>query len=249
MQDTYFWHKLNLYRNKIVIVILIILSSLSFESIGQNNRTENLSSYDEQWIHYGFLFGLHNSRYRVKFSEAFLSNAQDSISNIVPGNKPGFKLGFIANIHLYQYLDLRTSITFSFYEFDLDYIRTNAETLNVLNDPTMVEFPILLKYKSQRRGNTAFYLLGGINPSFEASASAEEENIEDTLETSGFNFAIDIGIGLDLYYPLFKFSPELRYSYGVTNRLKNNINDFNIGLRSLTTHNLALIFTFEGGPK
>ncbi|MEL6558066.1 MAG: porin family protein [Bacteroidota bacterium] len=248
MQDTHFWNKLNLHRNKIIICILLALMSVD-DVKAQRDTREHLAFYDEQWIHYGFLIGLHTSNYRIKYNEAFLGSAQDSVHSIVPNRLPGFKLGFIANMHVFQYLDIRASITFAFYEYELDYRFTDGTNLISLQDPTMVEFPILLKYKSQRRGNTAFYLLGGINPAFEASAKGDEASAEETLETTGFNVAIDIGIGLDLYYPLFKFSPELRYSYGLSNRLQPRINSFNTGLSSLVTHNISLIFTFEGGPK
>ena len=250
MQDTHFWNKLYIHRNKIIILILLALVSLDVEAQrDRRDKKENLPFYDEQWIHYGFLIGLHSSNYRIKYSEAFLSTAQDTVHSIVPNNLPGFKLGFIANIHAFQYLDIRASITFAFYEFDLDYRFTDGTTLNVLQDPTMVEFPILLKYKSQRRGNMGFYLLGGINPAFQASAKGDEATAEETLETTGFNLAIDVGAGLDIYYPLFKFSPEIRYSYGLSNRLQSNVNSFNQGLSSLVTHNITLVFTFEGGPK
>lgn len=228
---------------------MVLLALMTLDVKAQRDTKENLPFYDEQWIHYGFLIGLHSSNYRIKYSEAFLTAAQDSVHSIVPNNLPGFKLGFIANFHVFQYLDIRASISFAFYEYDLDYRFTDGSVINVLDDPTMVEFPILLKYKSQRRGNLGFYVLGGINPAFQASATGDEATAEETLETTGWNLALDVGVGLDMYYPLFKFSPEIRYSYGLNNRLNSNINSFNQGLSSLVTHNISLIFTFEGGPK
>lgn len=44
----------------------------------------------------------------------------------------------------------------------------------------------------------------------------EEANIED-LVTSGRDFTVDFGIGFDLYFKFFKFSPEVRFSHGLLN--------------------------------
>ncbi|MGB3465020.1 MAG: hypothetical protein WBA74_07115, partial [Cyclobacteriaceae bacterium] len=119
MQETHFWNKLYLHRNKIIICILLVLVTTDLKA--QRDTREHLAFYDDQWIHYGFLIGLHSSRDRIQYSDAFLSSAQDTVQSIVPNNSPGFKLGFIANMHIFQYLDVRASITFAFYEYELDY--------------------------------------------------------------------------------------------------------------------------------
>ncbi|MEM6831746.1 MAG: porin family protein [Bacteroidota bacterium] len=214
----------------------------------QNNPTENLVNYDDQWIHYGFLLGIHSSKYLIEYSDTFVSSAQDTVHSILPGNLGGFKLGFIANMKLSNYLDFRGSITVGFYENDLLYRFTNNTDQRELRDATMVELPLLLKYKSARRGNVAAYLIGGINPSFEAASRSSREDVVERLELSGWNVAFEIGGGFDMYYPFFKFSPEIRYSYGLRDLLTGEPNSFSVGLQRLTTQNLTVYLTFEGGP-
>ena len=68
------------------------------------------------------------------------------------------------------------------------------------------------------------------------------------MELKNFNMAFDIGIGLDLYFPLFKFSPEIRYSAGLRNMLSDKENIYNVNLDRLVTNNFAFFITFEGGP-
>lgn len=245
MQATDSWHKFYIHRRK---VILFVLLGLGLFTQAQNNPSENLVNYDDQWIHYGFLLGVHSSKYVTKYSEAFVSPAQDTVHSIIPGNLGGFKLGFIANMKISTYLDFRGSITVGFYENDLLYRFTNNTDQRELRDATMVEFPLLLKYKSARRGNVAAYLLGGINPSFEAASRSSREEVVERLELSGWNVAFEIGGGFDMYYPFFKFSPEIRYSYGLRNMLEGEPNSFSVGLSRLTTQNLTVYLTFEGGP-
>ena len=214
----------------------------------QNKIKENLIDYDEQWIHYGFLMSIHSSKYRIKYSENFTSPLMDTVHSIVPGNNGGFKLGFVVNMRIFQYLDFRILPTVGFYENDLVYQFTDGSSLRELKDATMMEMPLLLKYKSYRRGNVAMYLVGGINPSLEAAGKGDEVQTKQRLELKNFNLAIDIGAGFDFYFPLFKFSPEIRYSYGLRNMLTNKVNNFNVNLDEIVIHNIGLFITFEGGP-
>ncbi len=244
-------YKFYIHSCKVAFISLVLLLGLGVETYAQRNITENLIDYDEQWIHYGFLMSLHNSRYRIEYDEVFTTPRMDSLHSIVPGKLGGFKLGFVVNIFLFQYLDFRILPTVGFYEFDLSYRRTDGSVLRELKDATMMELPLLLKYKSVRRGNMAMYLVGGVNPSFEAAGKGDKVVKRDKLELKNFNLAFEVGAGFDIYYPLFKFSPEVRYSFGLRNLLdkrEDRPNDFTENLSRLVTHNIAFFITFEGGP-
>ena len=240
-------NQLYLRGRKIVLTSLLIFG-LAQSSVAQNNPSDNLLNYEDQWIHFGFLIGIHSSKYVIRHSDFFTSPAMDTVHSIVPGNLAGFKLGFVINMKVSQYLDFRLLPTVGFYENDLSYRFTNGITQRELKDATMVELPLLLKYKSARRGNIAMYMVFGVNPSLEASGKGDEQDVTQKLELRNWNIAIDVGIGLDIFYPFFKFSPEIRYSYGLRNMLTDNPNDFSVGLDKLTTQNLGIFVTFEGGP-
>ena len=107
-----------------------------------------------------------------------------------------------------EYLDFRSSITVGFYENDLTYRFTNNTDQRELKDAAMVEFPLLLKYKSVRRGNFAAYLLGGVSPAFEATSKSSREDVVERLELKSWNVAFEIGGGFDMYSPFFKFSQK-----------------------------------------
>ncbi|NQZ78264.1 MAG: PorT family protein [Ekhidna sp.] len=240
-------NKLHICWRKVILAFTLFIG-LSFSTKAQNNPTDNLIHFDDQWIHYGFAIGVHSSKYMIRYSDAFVSPAMDTVHSIIPGNLGGFKLGFVINMKLAQYLDFRIMPTVGFYENDLSYRFTDGVTQRELKDATMVELPLLLKYRSARRGNLAMYMLAGINPSLEASGKGDEQDVAERLELRNWNLAIDVGVGLDMYFAYFKFSPEIRYSYGLRNMLTDNINDFNVNLDRLTTQNLGIFMTFEGGP-
>lgn len=246
MQTIDLRHQLHIHRRKIIFLALCLV--LAAPSYGQNTLKENLTDYDAQWVHYGFSIGFHNSRYLIQYSDAYTSNALDTLHSVVPGHLPGWKVGFVVDMMLWKYMSFRILPTVGFYEQDLTYRMTDGSTERQLKDATMVELPLMLKYKSARRGNVAMYVTGGISPSIEAAGKGDELDAVDRLELRNWNVAIDAGIGFDLYFPLFKFSPEVRYSWGLRNMLTDEINPYNAALKKLTYQNISFYITFEGGP-
>ncbi|REE05749.1 putative protein-translocating porin PorT [Marinoscillum furvescens DSM 4134] len=246
MQTTHPRNKLYLYRYQIIVFLL--LTAMALPGQAQNDPKENLGDYDAQWIHYGFLMGIHNSRYRIQYSDDFARPEMDSLHSVVPGHLPGWKVGFVVDMNLLQYLSFRVLPTVGFYEQDLTYRYTDGTSHRELKDATLVELPLMLKYKSARRGNIAMYVTGGISPALEASGKGDELDTRERLELRNWNASIDAGVGFDLYFPLFKFSPEVRYSWGLRNMLTDDVNSYDQPLKKLTYQNISFYITFEGGP-
>jgi hypothetical protein len=207
---------------------------------------KNNPNYDEsRVISYGFLIGLHSSAYQINYSDAFVTPAMDTLHSVEPQWKPGFSLGFIVNYRAHEFLDLRVTPTVGFYEHSLTYRFTNGQSVNQLVETTMVEFPVLIKYKSMRRGNIRMYMVGGVRPGIEASGKKEIENVTNSLEVAAFNMSLEAGIGFDLYFPLFKLSPEIRFSRGIYNVLDNPDNIYGKPLKQLTTNTINIYFLFQ----
>lgn len=248
MQTSNIWNKLLIHSLKVILGVVIAFSLVPTASHAQLPGSLNLPNFDQQKIHYGFLIGGHNSRFRLKYSDEYITPTLDSVHSILPTQKFGFKIGFIVDFHLLQYLDVRIAPTFSFYQLGLDYRYDNGTIFRELRDPTYFELPVLLKYKSVRIQNRAIYLLAGLTPAIKVSGNKKEEDSSDRLLIEKFNLSIDVGVGLDLFQPLFKFSPEVRYSFGLLNVLDNEPNDFSAGIESLNIHSFTIYITFEGGP-
>ncbi|MGL1886684.1 MAG: PorT family protein [Reichenbachiella sp.] len=210
--------------------------------------TLNLPNFDDQKWHFGFMLGGHSGKYRSEYVDEFIDGQFDSLHSVVPHSKVGFKIGFIINYHIFELLDVRFNPTVSFNQFEMVYRFTNGESITDLQDPTYVEFPLLLKFKSVRRLNRRMYVLVGVNPMFKATGSKEREDPTEKLISKPFNLALDVGVGMDLYQPYFKFSPELRYSFGLMNALDDKENSYSAPLKQMTIHTISFFITFEGGP-
>jgi hypothetical protein len=62
----------------------------------------------------------------------------------------GFSLGFIVNYRITDLLDLRLTPQVAFYEQKVRYQYTDETFTDAVVESTMVEVPLLLKYKSER---------------------------------------------------------------------------------------------------
>ena len=243
MQNINIWNQFDLRRKKIIFSILFVLLFMGAPIMAQVSPNINLPGSDQKKFKYGFSVGIFNSNYKMKYADVFAIPAYDSIHAINPRGSMGFSLRFIANLKLAQYLDLRVTPGASFYENKIQFFYTdvaNAEKLTFV-EATRIEAPILLKYKSARRGNTRMYFVGGVTPSIRVSGKKNEDELDDRILIKKENLSVEFGFGIDLYYPLFRFSPEIRFSRGLTNILrtggKNGVND---GIKHLTLNSVTL---------
>lgn len=244
MYTTNLWRQLDLHRAKVILLGLLLAAGVShaqkFKWAPRNNP-----NYDDRKWTYGFLIGLHTTSYQIKYADNFVTPDMDTVHSVIPDWKPGFSLGFIVNYRVNDYLDLRLTPEVAFYEHTLRYNYTDGTHQDQLVETTMVEFPFLLKYKSMRRGNVRMYVVGGAKPGIEASGKKELENISDGIEVKNLNMSLEAGIGLDLYFPLFKFSPEIRFSRGVSNILDNTRNKYGKPLNYVNTNTITIYLLFQ----
>jgi hypothetical protein len=231
MHTAHIRNQFNIYWRKIAVTIFGVFIFFA-QASGQSRFNEiSKAGQDENFISYGFFLAGHSNSWRMKYSEAFLDPSNSDLANIqsiIPVFSGGFSLGFLVTFRLHDQLNLLVTPKVGFYEFrtDVNYFTAvpgsgNSgnefvfQTDTYINEATMVEFPVIFKYKAQRFNNTRMFFTGGGSAMFRTK-DQEEANIED-LVTSGRDFTVDFGLGFDLYFKFFKFSPEVRFSHGLLN--------------------------------
>lgn len=244
MHPAHFWNLFNIYRYKVGKTFLLSLF-IPLSSFGQEAFQYNLPFSDSKWLHYGFSIGLHTSSFQLKYSDKFVTPEMDSVHSIIPANAFGFSLGFITDFRLEDQFNIRVLPKVSFYEFPVDYNYTDDHIDPQLIEATYVEIPILLKYKSERHKNFRVYFVGGVAPGFEVSGKKRKEQSDNRLLTKEFNVNIELGFGIDMYYPLFKFSPEIRFSKGLLNLLREDEIGYSEGIESLKMNVVTLYLQFS----
>ncbi|HBH23304.1 MAG TPA: PorT family protein [Cytophagales bacterium] len=245
MHSLNFRNLFNLHRYQKIVALFGLLLAFSVHSAEAQRQFAkyNLPFSDDKWLHYGFSIGIHSAILGLKYSDQY--PGLDSLHSINPSATGGFSLGFISDIRLADQLNLRFLPKVSFYEFHVDYFFTTPKNDLQKIEATYVEFPLLLKYKSQRHKNFRMYMVGGLTPWVEATGKKRKENSDNKLLTQNFNLAVEVGFGVDLYYPLFKFSPEIRFSKGLLNMLKRDEDGYHEGINTLSTNVISLYFQFS----
>ncbi len=233
-------------------------SQSQFGRSGEDSKTvkrkgQNLVAYDNRLLHYGFFLAINRSGFRTNASPYFNQQLRDSsllpdakLYAINPRASIGFTTGFILNVRLFDFLDARILPTVSFYQRFVDFRYQNDSIVTELKQSTFsfIELPLMLKYKSQRRNNTRMYMIAGIKPGIEVG-SKKGEIQDDRLRATTFDFNLEYGFGFDLYYPLFKFSPEIRFSHGFSNLRNKDPNAYSKSISKMYTHTVSVYFNFE----
>lgn len=222
------------------ISLLFLSICLVLKAQAQDPRWTNLPTYDDKVMHYGFTLGMNASGFKQQFSPNYFS---DSLVKSSPNFVPGFSLGFIVNLRLHEHFDLRLLPTVGFYTRSITYDFAHSSETQAI-ESTFMEFPLLLKYKSQRRNNSRMYVVGGFKAALEAGAKKKQRKPTD-LRTNGFDFCLDLGVGADFYFQLFKLSPEIRFSHGLLNLLSNDPNIYSNSLSRLSSNTVSLYLNFE----
>ncbi|MDX5340259.1 MAG: PorT family protein [Cyclobacteriaceae bacterium] len=238
MQTTHFWYQLHLRRTKVILTALLVFLGLS-DGIAQGLfGLTSTSGSDDKTLSYGFFLAGHNAGYRLRYAEAFVQSTNPttgSVQSIYPKFTPGFSLGFIGILRIHDQVNLLFTPKIGFYEYhtEVNYFASpinlpgndspsptepNAfgiRTEELVSDETLVELPLLFKYRSQRFNNTRMYFIGGASYQFRTK-SQDEANV-DPLVTTGKDVAIEAGMGFEIYFRYFKFAPEIRFSHGLNN--------------------------------
>lgn len=246
MQAVNVWNKFIIHGHKIILACLL-LGLLPTDAISQRYKwaRENNPNYDERKISYGFMIGLHTSAYQIKYSDQFVTQTYDTVHSVMTPYSPGFSLGFLVNLRLYDVLDLRLMPKAGFYNHIVEYDYTDGTTQEQLVETTMFETPLLLKYKSLRRGNVRMYMVGGFTPGIEVSGKNDVQSTTANLSVKKGNLSIDAGFGFDFYFPLFKFSQEIRFSKGMVDLLGSDPSVYRDPIKRINTNTISVYFIFQ----
>ncbi len=246
MQAAHIWHKFALHRHQMTrLVVLFLFLSLGARAQSFKWARQNNPLYDTRKFSYGFAIGIHTSAYQVNYSDKFVTNELDTVHSVLGEFSPGFSLGFLVNLRLNEFLDLRLMPKAGFYDHKLIYRYTDRSIKTILIESTLVEFPLLLKYKSMRRGNIRMYMLGGVTPAFEASGKNDVQASSPLIDIRKSNLSLDAGMGFDFYFPLFKFSQEIRFSRGITSMLGSDNSIYRDPITRLNTNTISVYFIFQ----
>ena len=215
----------------------------------KRRNVDNLPTFDDPKIHYGFYLGINQNDFKVNYKP---SNFPSTIVEIKP--TLGFNVGLIADFRVHKNVNLR---------FEPGLI-SNSKTIYFNNSPTLnterdsireigstyLHLPLVFKFSSDRWNNVRPYVLAGV--SYDHNFSSNQENSDDNfsgefrMKTS--NFMYELGVGVDIYLSFFKFSPSIRGVFAMNRELidDNNSNSpWTSPINIFSTRGVFLNFSFE----
>lgn len=203
---------------RFAIIITLLVSALTALAAGRlNDKIENRPYADLRPWHLGFSIGAHTEDLRFTHNGFITPEGEEWRAEQV-NYQPGFSVSALIALRLNKYFSLRLSPGMLFGSRDIRFIECGSgaeERQNIKS--TYVTLPLDLKYAAVRVRNARPYVVGGVMPAFDVSKKRS-----DLLQLTGSDCYLTVGFGCDFYLPYFKFIPELKFCFGLTDILRHD---------------------------
>ena len=235
---------------KLVVIFLLFV----IVGNGYSQQMKNLYDFDENRIHFGFVLGYNKADFYLDKNTAY-GNSIDTLMVLEVEPKSGFNLGIVSSLNLTPNLKIRILPSLSFQERVIEYTYfkqpDTSEFWNKDVQPVFLDFPLLVKFRTNRINNFAAYIIGGGRFGLDMSSSEDVKNssaslVDQIVKTSRADYGLEIGGGIDLFLEYFKFGIELKLGMGLKNMLIQENLKFSSPIESLRSKVWTLSFTFEG---
>ena len=162
------------------IILFFLLQSCLFSCFSQ---TTNLGSFDDKPFHFGFALGFNKPGFYLekKSSHIFID---DSLQSLLVNSNGGFTLGVVTSININQNFKIRFVLpSLSFQESELVYTYFQQAPYEPKSlRPVYLDFPVLLKFRTNRINNFAVYGIVGLRYGIDMSSQIDVNNSTDEEE-------------------------------------------------------------------
>ena len=155
---------------------------------------------------------------------------------VVVAEQTGFQVGLIGEYRLNNFSDLRLEPALVITSRTLENLPDSPQAKS-----TYINLPVLMKVSTLRFANVKPYMVAGPSVSINLNSQENTEPDVNVLKTKTFNYGYELGIGVDLYMPYFKFSPSIRGVFGQSNELVTDLPN----VQGIYTRGVFLMLTFE----
>ena len=192
------------------------MCSIATAQLFTKERIKNRENFDKQILTFGFYMGLNTYDYKFDYNEI--------VDEIETETSVGFNVGVLSDLRINEYLNLRFEPGVAFVQRNLFFpdpaLEAPEQQMREVSS-TYVQLPLLLKVSTKRLNNWKPFIIGGA--SYSHNLSSNEDNPDDNSagqfrqKTGVFNY--EMGVGVDIYLPYFKFTPSLRGLFAISDEL------------------------------
>ncbi len=238
------------------IFFFLLAFSFTYTPIlnAQSNSADNLPTYYNHALHFGFTLGVNTSNFIVHPTKNVYQ--MDSLKSVIPKSGPGFNIGIVCEYAFMKYLAVRFVPDLSFAARSLNYtFDTPKDTsrgyvvMTKQVESTLVEFPVDLKLRSERLHDFAAYFLAGGKYSIDLASQKDVNNTNAqnaVVKLRKYDYGVDVGAGVEFFMPYFKLGFELKYTYGLNDLLIHDKYIYSTSIEKLNSKLFLFSVTFEG---
>jgi hypothetical protein len=179
--------------------------------------------HDDMPYYFGLTLGYNSSYLHQLKSSHFMAN--DSVLTAEQGSTGGISLGLLATGRLSDHFQIRFNPTLMlggsrYFSYTLGSpapgeAKEQKQTLPT----TIVSMPVHFKFNSDRIDNFRTYLLFGVKFDTDLSSNSALRNVPNIIKLRKNDFGLEGGLGFNFFLPFVTISPEIKFSYGLTNLL------------------------------
>ena len=216
----------------------------------RNDKVLNRPYADLRRWHLGFSVGINTLDLQFTHN-GFITESGETWFMEQPSFSPGFCVNGLFDLRLNNYFSLRLSPGMYFGNRVVKMRNTSGTEKEQQNiKSTMLVLPVDVKFASLRYHNVRPYLTAGAMAVYDV---AKKRN-RDPIKLSSSDFMLTIGFGCDVYLPYFKFCPEIKFCFGLSDMVQHKRPDltddpdrmkFTNSLTKATQQMVVMTFYFE----
>ncbi len=228
--------------------LVIILSLISFSIYAQFQRPKNLPNYDTKTVHWGFTFGIDKFDFiMIKTAQFNFADTADNLYGIVHKWQPGGHLGPIVEVRMTKHLKLRSLVTLTFQQRNLVYyFDQGQDVVTIPIASTLIQTPLLIKYDGARSVNMRPYVIAGVAPTYDISATKRVVTDAPKVYLKTMDVNAEMGAGIEWFLQYFKLSTELKFGRGFFNVLERDNTIYTKYIDALYSYYFMFSLHFEG---
>lgn len=226
----------------LLLSLLLVCQSIHSQ-IFSKERILNNENFDAPRWSWGYYFGFNSYDYKFEY--------KDPTQDIAVEKNIGFNVGLLGNLRINDYLDLRLEpgLYYTQRNLILPGFTNEQDALRETNS-TYIHLPLLLKVSTKRLNNFKPFILGGV--SYSNNLSSNEDNPDDNsagqFRMKTHTFYYEVGFGIDLYLPYFKFTPSIRGVFAISDELvrdEDPNSPWTGNIEQMASRGVFINFTFQ----
>lgn len=202
----------------IVALFSLLLSATAVQA--QTRKVMNRPYIDQRRFHYGFLAGVQLQDIELEQNGYTDANGNQWFAE-TPEYEPGFSVGILGEFYLTKHFALRVIPSMHFGTKNMTFrneLDGERQYQNIKS--TYISVPINLKFAAERFNNYRPYIVAGIDPMLDLTVKKQKQYLLNNTDCY-----LELGMGCDFYLPFFKFIPEIKFLYGLTNVINKHRTD------------------------